>query len=114
MQHVSINLLYLFNNLNAILILNNNKIFKDNTNNFEIELYDFYIEMNDIGFPLAYLFLENNGKCREGIRTKIIQTFLTKLHNMGIHPEFILIDKDFVQINITRFTWKGIKVQLCK
>ena len=79
-----------------------------------MELYNLHAEMNGTGFPLAYLFLENNGKCGEGIRTTIIQSFLSKLRDIGLHPEFILTDKDFAQINAARFTWKGIKVQLCK
>ena len=60
--------------------------------------------MNGTGFPLAYLFLENNGKCGDGIRTTIIQNFLTKLCDAGVQPEFLLTDKDFAQINAARFT----------
>src|SRR5437763_7536745 len=85
-----------------------------NTNNFGFELYVLHAEMNGTGFPLAYLFLENNGKCGEGIRTTIIQSFLSKLRDMGVCPGFILTDKDFAQINAAYFTWKGVKVQLCK
>ncbi len=33
---------------------------------------------------------------------------------MGLYPEFIFTDKDFAQINAAQFTWKDIKVQLCK
>ena len=33
---------------------------------------------------------------------------------MGVCPGFILTDKDFAQINAAYFTWKGVKVQLCK
>ncbi len=47
-------------------------IFKNNTNNFEIELYNLHAEINDTGFPLAYLFLKNNERCEEGIRTMMI------------------------------------------
>ena len=70
--------------------------------------------MNGTGFPLTYLFLENNERCEEEIRTAIIQKFLTKLRDIGVQPEFLLSDKDFVQINAARFTWKEIKIQLCK
>ena len=70
--------------------------------------------MNGTGFPLAYLFLENNGKCGDGIRTTVIQNFLNKLRDMGLQPEFLLTNKDFSQINAARFTWKEIKIQLCK
>ncbi|GET00471.1 protein rad9 [Rhizophagus clarus] len=52
-----------------------------NTNNFGFELYTLEAEINRTGFLLAYLFLENNGRCGDGI---------------------------------PRFTWKGIKIQLCK
>lgn len=79
-----------------------------------MELYCVQAEVNGAGFPLAYLFLENNGKCGEGIRTTVIQTFLTKLREEGIQPEFLLTDKDFAQINASRFTWHGVKIQLCK
>jgi hypothetical protein len=48
------------------------------------------------------------------MRTTIIQKFLTKLRDIGIQPEFLLSDKDFAQINAARFTWKDIKIQLCK
>ncbi|CAG8833027.1 20941_t:CDS:2, partial [Gigaspora margarita] len=40
-----------------------------NMNNFGIELYFFQAEVNGTGFPLAYLFLENNGTCGLGTRT---------------------------------------------
>ncbi len=69
-----------------------------------MKLYNLYAEMNSIGFLLAYLFLENNGKYEKGICITIIQSFLSKLHDIGLHLEFILIDKDFAQINAMRFT----------
>ena len=69
--------------------------------------------MNGTGFHLAYLFLEN-GKCGEGIRTAVVQDFLTKLRGEGINPKFLLSDKDFAQINAACFTWENIKIQLCK
>ena len=45
-------------------------------NNFGFELYTLQAEMNGTGFPLAYMFLENNGRCGEGIRTAVILTTL--------------------------------------
>ncbi len=70
-------------------------IFKDNTNNFRMELYNLHAEMNGTGFSLAYLFLENNRRYEKGICTMIIQSFFTKLRNMGLYLEFIFTDKDF-------------------
>ena len=61
---------------------------------------------------LSYLFLENNGK--DGIRTNILQKFLTIFRDQGLQPKFFLTDKDFAQINATRFTWPNAKVQLCR
>lgn len=39
---------------------------------------------------------------------------LAKLRDAGIYPEFFHTDKDFSQINAARFTWEGVKIQLCK
>ena len=66
-----------------------------------------------MGFPLSYLFLENNGNCGNGIRTGVIIDFLLQLKTLGLEPEFFITDKDFAQISAARFVWKNIKVQLC-
>src|SRR5436190_1492208 len=78
------------------------------------ELYNLHAEMNGTGFPLSYLFVENNGQCKGGIRTGILQRFLTIFRNRGLNPTFFLTDKDFAQINAARFTWPHSKIQLCK
>ncbi len=41
------------------------------TNNLGLELYVLHAEINDTKFLLSYLFLENDSKCKEGIRTSI-------------------------------------------
>jgi hypothetical protein len=60
------------------------------------------------------LFLENNGGCKEGVRTSILQNFLTKFRDQGLQPKFFLTDKDYAQINAARFTWPHTKIQLCR
>jgi hypothetical protein len=85
-----------------------------NTNNMGFELYVLHVEVNGTGFPLSYLFLENNGQCKERIRTGVIQKFFTIFQNQGLQPKFFLTDKDFAQINVIRFTWPQCKIQLCK
>src|SRR5205823_5473500 len=85
-----------------------------NTNNMKFELYVLHAEINGTGFPLSYLFLENNGNCKEEIRTGILQIFLTVFRNQGVQPLFFLTDKDFAQINAVQFTWPHTKIQLCK
>jgi hypothetical protein len=87
-----------------------------NTNNmgFELYMYVLHAEINGTGFPLSYLFLENNGKCKDGVRTAILQKFLTIFRDQGLQPKFFLTDKDFAQINAVRFTWPNTKIQLCR
>ena len=41
--------------------------FLDNTNNLRFELYVVHVQVDGTGFPLAYLFLENNGNCDNGV-----------------------------------------------
>ena len=78
------------------------------------ELYDFHVEVNGTGFPLAYLFLENNGNCNGWIRTDTIAAFLTEIRlRKHVEPEFFLTDKDFVQISAAQRTWPSVKIQLC-
>ncbi|PKC08060.1 hypothetical protein RhiirA5_376549 [Rhizophagus irregularis] len=38
-----------------------------NTNNLKFELYIVHAEVDGIGVPLAYLFIENNGNCGNGV-----------------------------------------------
>ncbi|CAG8489830.1 1527_t:CDS:2, partial [Scutellospora calospora] len=47
-----------------------------------MELYCFQAEINSTGFPLAYLLLENNGNCDEGICTAHIKrAVMTRLQS---------------------------------
>ncbi|CAB4426075.1 unnamed protein product [Rhizophagus irregularis] len=84
-----------------------------NTNNLKFELYVVHAEVDGIGVPLAYLFIENNGNCGNGVRTGVIIDFLVQLKTRGLKPDFFITDKDFAQISAARFVWNGIKVQLC-
>jgi hypothetical protein len=54
-------------------------IYLDNANNLKFELYNFHAKVNGIGFPLAYLFLKNNGNCNGLIKTDIIANFLIQI-----------------------------------
>ena len=79
----------------------------------KFELYVVHAEVDGMGFPLSYLFLENNGNCGNGVRTGVIIDFLLQLKTLGLEPEFFITDKDFAQISAARFVWNNIKVQLC-
>lgn len=69
-----------------------------NTNNMGFELYVLHAEVNGTGFPLSYLFFENNGKCKDRLRTSILQKFLTIFQDQGLQPKFFLTDKDFYRL----------------
>ncbi|GET00896.1 ATP-dependent DNA helicase Pif1 [Rhizophagus clarus] len=74
-----------------------------NTNNLKFELYVVHAEVDGMGIPLAYLFIENNGNCSNGIRTGIIIDFLVQLKTRGLNPDFLITDKDFAQISENNF-----------
>ncbi|CAB4436244.1 unnamed protein product [Rhizophagus irregularis] len=69
----------------------------DNTNNLKFELYVVHAEIDGIGVPLAYLFIENNGNCGNGVRTGVIIDFLVQLKTRDLKPDFFITDKDFAQ-----------------
>ena len=48
-----------------------------------------------MGFPMAYLFLENNGNCDNSVWTGVIINFLAQLKIHGLKPNFLITDKDF-------------------
>ncbi|PKY42642.1 hypothetical protein RhiirA4_316122 [Rhizophagus irregularis] len=47
----------------------------NNTNNLKFELYVVHAEVDGMGVPLAYLFIENNGNCSNSIQTEVIIDF---------------------------------------
>lgn len=86
----------------------------DKTNDLCFELYTFHAKVEGTGYPLSYLLLENNGNCKDGVRTSIIQAFLTQMRNIGLLPNFFLSDKDFAQLSAASFVWPETKIQICK
>ncbi|RIA82005.1 hypothetical protein C1645_836045 [Glomus cerebriforme] len=74
-----------------------------NTNNLKFELYVIQAEIDGVGFPMAYLFLENNGNCGNGVRTGVIIDFLAQLKICELEPNFLITDKDFAQISAACF-----------
>ena len=49
---------------------------------------------------MAYLFLENNGNCGNGVRTGVIIDFLAQLKIHGLEPNFLITDKDFARFQL--------------
>ncbi|CAI2188574.1 13551_t:CDS:2 [Funneliformis geosporum] len=84
-----------------------------NTNNLTFELYVLHAEVDGTGYPLGYLFLDNNGNGVSGARTNVIAKFLEEFRARGISPQFFLTDKDFAQISAGQTVWPNAKIQLC-
>ena len=59
-------------------------------NNYKFELYVIQAEIDGMGFPMVYLFLENNGNCGNGVRTGVIIDFLAQLKIRGLEPNFLM------------------------
>jgi hypothetical protein len=76
-------------------------------------LYASIAEVNGSGYPLGYLFLDNNGNGVSGARTNIITKFLREFQVRGILLQFFLTDKDFAQISAGQTVWPNAKIQLC-
>ncbi|SRR6266498_2439312 len=82
-------------------------------NNLTFELYVLHAEVDSTGYPLGYLFLDNNRNGVSSIWTNIIAKFLKKFQEYGIFPQFFLTDKDFTQISAGQTIWPNSKIQLC-
>ena len=72
-----------------------------------------HAEVDEMGYPLGYLLLDNNGNGVSGARTNIITRFLNEFKVRGISLQFLLTDKDFAQISASQTVWPNIKIQLC-
>ncbi|CAG8526489.1 2535_t:CDS:2, partial [Scutellospora calospora] len=80
------------------------------TNDLGFELYALHAEVDRTRYPLLYLLLENNRNCKDGVRTSIIQYFLAQIYDIRIIPDFLLTDKDFVQMSAASFVWPETKI----
>ncbi|RHZ90148.1 hypothetical protein Glove_7g38 [Diversispora epigaea] len=78
----------------------------------DFKLYVVHANVDGTGFLLAYLFLENNSNCDNGIHTATLIDFFLELKSCELEPEFFLTNKDFAQISAANFVWKNIKIQL--
>ncbi len=82
------------------------------TNRQGCELYAVIMNVNGVGFPLAYLLLQ----LKTGIafnKTVMLQRFLMCLKERGLMPRYVFTDKDVAQINALKSVWEETKVCLC-
>jgi hypothetical protein len=70
-------------------------------------------EANGSGIPLSYFFISTTKAAVRGAKEAMLVKWLTSLKKRGIHPEFILTDKDQSEINAVNSVWPNTKHQLC-
>ena len=61
----------------------------------------------------CYIQTNKNDPDRAGSKQKVLESFLYKLKARGIHPEYVLTDKDWSEINAMGAVWPWAKHQLC-
>lgn len=76
------------------------------------ELYGIIGEKYGTGFALGYLILDVVGEL-ESTKTINLTEFLSKFKELELKPEYIFTDKNFAEINASRFVWPNADIQLC-
>ncbi|KAF8577145.1 hypothetical protein K439DRAFT_1649156 [Ramaria rubella] len=84
-----------------------------NMNRQNFELFRAVAEVQGIGIPISYLLISTTKSTPKGSKEKIIAKWLQSLKDKGIHPEFVLTDKDQSEINAVKLVWPHAKDQLC-
>ena len=84
------------------------------TNNAGLDLYAVLAEFDGTGVPLAYMFVEKQGKTSAGALTSLLEQFLGRLKEENFNPRFFGCDKDMAEISAIQSTWNGTVVQLCQ
>lgn len=63
-----------------------------------------------MGVPLAYLFIKTSKSADKGAKQHVLENWLDALKNLvGVCPDFILTDKDWLEINAARKIWPQSK-----
>lgn len=84
-----------------------------NTNRQNFELFAAVADVRGVGVPLSYLLICTTKAAAKGSKEEVISRWLDSLKKNGIHPEFVLTDKDQSEINAIKRIWPNAKHQLC-
>ena len=86
-----------------------------NTSKGNYELFAAVAGAEGSGIPLAYCYIQTDKEDtdRAGSKQAVLESFLGALKKRGIHPEFVLTDKDWSEINAMAAVWPHAKHQLC-
>ncbi|CAG8751100.1 8172_t:CDS:2, partial [Gigaspora margarita] len=82
------------------------------TNSAEFELYVIIANIEGVGYPISYLFLNSPKNVPFTCTTALIK-YLDSLQKQGVNPTFVFSDKDFAQIDAIKYIWPNTKIQLC-
>lgn len=86
----------------------------DNTNSRHLELYSILGEFDNAGFPLSYCLLSTATSIEIGKRTTALRKWATCLRDKySVVPRFVHVDKDMVEISMSKSVWPMAKIQLC-
>ena len=78
-----------------------------------MELFGRMADMLGEGLPLSYLFVVTEADAPPHTKETILVNWMEALKSRGINPEFMLSDKDPLEINALGRVWDKAKHQLC-
>jgi hypothetical protein len=84
-----------------------------NTNNNNMELFAGVADMLGEGLPLSYLFITTEATAPPHTKQSALIAWMGAIKSLGVHPEFMLSDKDQSEINALKHVWPQAKHQLC-
>ncbi|GJE92122.1 hypothetical protein PsYK624_082750 [Phanerochaete sordida] len=85
------------------------------TNGANYELFAAVAGAEGSGIPMAFCYIQTDkdNPDRVGSKQLVLESFLKLLKGRGIHPEYVLTDKDWSEINAMGSVWPCAKHQLC-
>jgi hypothetical protein len=84
-----------------------------NTNRNNMELFAGVADMLGEGLPLSYLFITTKTNAAPHTKQTALIAWMSAISSLGIDPQFVLSDKDQLEINALKDIWPQAKHQLC-
>jgi len=77
-----------------------------------MELFAGVADMLGEGLPLLYLFVTTEANARLHTKQSALMAWMGAIRSLGVNPEFVLSDKDQLEINALKHIWPEAKHQL--
>jgi hypothetical protein len=84
-----------------------------NTNKSNMELFAGIANMMGEGLPLSYLFITTERNAVPHTKQAALIAWMSAISSLGINPQFVLSNKDQLEINALKHVWPQAKHQLC-